>query len=62
MDLTNALTTEGFLDKEKPGLIKIYQKRYFAIRGKGDFLVWFKEKPINPDKEPQGKSQIIQGS
>lgn len=54
MDLASALTTEGVLEKESPTMIKVFQTRYFAIRGKGDYLVWFKKKPVNPDQNPQG--------
>jgi hypothetical protein len=35
MELTNAISLEGFLWKQSPGVIKIYQKRYFAIRNNG---------------------------
>lgn len=54
MDLASALTMEGLLEKESPGLFKVFQTRYFAIRGKGEFLVWFKKKPLNPDQNPKG--------
>jgi hypothetical protein len=58
MDFASALTTEGPLEKESPNMFKIYQTRYFAIRGKGEYLVWFKKKPTNPNQHPKGTSQL----
>lgn len=45
---------EGPLEKESPSVFKVFQSRYFAVRGKGEYLVWFKKKPLNPDQNPQG--------
>jgi hypothetical protein len=50
----NALTLEGELEKESATLIKFFQTRYFAIRIKGECLVWYKKKPLTPDIKPQG--------
>ena len=54
MDLSSAVTMEGPLEKESPSVFKVFQSRYFAVRGKGEYLVWFKKKPLNPDQNPQG--------
>lgn len=62
MDLASAITTEGPLEKESPGVLKLFQSRYFAIRGKGEYLVYFKKKPKNPDSNPKGiKMKYSQG-
>ena len=61
MDYLNALTMEGSLEKESPSFLKLFQSRYFAVRGKGEYLVWFKKKPTNVDQNPQGKDKCRKG-
>jgi hypothetical protein len=45
MEYKAAVLLEGYLEKQSPNLLKNYQKRYFAFRSKGEFLIWFKRKP-----------------
>ena len=35
MEFTNAISMEGYLKKQSPGVMKIFQKRYYAIRSNG---------------------------
>jgi hypothetical protein len=60
MELANALSLEGYLEKESPTVFKIFQRRYFAFRSKGEFLVWFKRKPTSADEDPKGNDSATQ--
>ena len=57
---TEAISCEGFLKKKRPKLISIYQSRYYTIRDKGNFLVWFKSKPTRHDEVPKGVITIVE--
>lgn len=59
--MINAVSLEGYLEKQSPGVVKIYQKRYFAIRNNGEFLVWFGKKPNSIDVEPKGNPSLHSG-
>lgn len=60
MELVNALSLEGYLEKESPTVFKIFQRRYFAFRSKGEFMVWFKRKPTSADEDPKGSDSATQ--
>lgn len=50
----NAITKAGVLKKESPGLVKVYQSRYYGYRDKGRALIWFKKQPNNIEERPKG--------
>lgn len=50
----NAMTKAGYLKKESPGMLKMYQNRYYSFRDKGRALIWFKKQPNNIEERPKG--------
>mgnify|MGYP002369531401 CR=1 FL=1 len=50
----NAVTKAGYLKKESPGMIKMYQSRYYGYRDGGRALIWFKKQPNNIEERPKG--------
>jgi hypothetical protein len=50
----NALTKAGYLKKESPNMLKVYQSRYYSFRDKGRALIWFKKQPSDIESRPKG--------
>ena len=50
----NAITKAGYLKKESPGMLKLYQNRYYSYRDQGRALIWFKKQPNNIEERPKG--------
>lgn len=54
MDQKKAYSLEGYLDKKSPSILKGYQKRHFAVRSEGQFIVYSKKKLVGGDVKPKG--------
>ncbi|CAD8162978.1 unnamed protein product [Paramecium octaurelia] len=55
-----ALQLEGYLEKQSPALLKGFQKRHFAVRDNGKYLVYSKKKKLSKDVKPKGVIPIDQ--
>ncbi|CAD8178630.1 unnamed protein product [Paramecium pentaurelia] len=53
-NLSKALQLNGVLQKRSPSMIKGYQKRYFSVRNEGQYLIYWKKKPLSSKDKPQG--------
>ncbi|CAD8088562.1 unnamed protein product [Paramecium primaurelia] len=49
-----ALQLEGYIEKKSPSKLKGFQKRHFAVRDKGQYLVYSKKKILSKDVKPKG--------
>lgn len=52
--LSKALQLNGVLQKRSPSMMKGYQKRYFSVRNEGQYLIYWKKKPLSSKDKPQG--------
>ncbi|CAD8093295.1 unnamed protein product [Paramecium sonneborni] len=55
-----ALQLEGFIEKKSPSILKGFQKRHFAVRDKGQLLVYSKKKLLSKEIKPKGVIPIEQ--